>query len=107
MPYSTSFNVTLSDLANILNQIKIAERHAAGEDLVSIIGPDAALLPQGLRTVNGSFNHLLPGQTNVGAADALFPRLLPPEFRTVNDDYQVVLVPASAGTSRRRCYHQQ
>ena len=96
MPYSTSFNVTLSDLTNILAQIKIAERHAAGEDLVSIIGPDAALLPQGLRTVNGSFNHLLPGQTNVGAADELFPRLLPPEFRTVNDDYQVVLVPASA-----------
>jgi Ca2+-binding RTX toxin-like protein len=96
MPYSTSFNVTLSDLANILAQIKIAERHAAGEDLVSIIGPDAALLPQGLRTVNGSFNHLLPGQTNVGAADQLFPRLLPPEFRTVNDNYQVVLVPAGA-----------
>lgn len=93
---SSSFKVNLNDLIKILQQIKIAERHAAGESLVDIIGPDAALLPQGLRTVDGSFNHLLPGQEHVGAADQLFPRLLAPEFRTVNDNYQVVLVPASA-----------
>ena len=59
---STSFNVNLADLTKILEQIKIAERHAAGERLVDIIGPDAAILPAGLRTVDGSYNHLLPGQ---------------------------------------------
>ncbi len=93
---TTSFTVNLADLTNILNQIKIAERNAAGESLTSIIGPDAALLPQGLRTVDGSFNHLLPGQQSVGAADQLFPRMLPPDFRTVNDAYSVTLVPAGA-----------
>src|SRR3954464_7945134 len=93
---STSFVVNLADLMKILEQIKIAERNAAGESLVDIIGQDAALLPMGLRTVDGSFNHLLPGQELVGAADQIFPRLLPPEYRTVNDSYTVVLVPASA-----------
>ncbi|MBY0381690.1 MAG: calcium-binding protein [Xanthobacteraceae bacterium] len=92
---STSFTVNLADLTKILEQIKIAERNAAGESLVDIIGQDAALLPQGLRTVDGGFNHLLPGQERAGAADTIFPRLLPPDFRTVNDSYQVVLVPAS------------
>ena len=59
---STSFTVNLADLSKILDQIKIAERHAAGEDLIDIIGQDNTLLPQGLRTVDGSYNHLLPGQ---------------------------------------------
>jgi Ca2+-binding RTX toxin-like protein len=92
---ASSFTVNLADLTKILEQIKIAERNAAGEGLVDIIGQDAALLPQGLRTVDGSFNHLLPGQERAGAADEIFPRMLPPDFRTVNDNYQVVLVPAS------------
>ena len=93
---ATSFTVNLADLTKILAQIKIAERNAAGEDLATIIGPDAALLPMGLRTVDGSFNHLLPGQALVGAADQIFPRLLPAEYRTVNDTYTVVLVPVGA-----------
>ena len=93
---TTSFTVNLADLTKILDQIKIAERNAAGESLTSIIGPDAALLPLGLRTVDGSFNHLLPGQQFAGAADQLFPRMLPPDFKTVNDSYQVTLVPAGA-----------
>ncbi|MFM2100211.1 MAG: hypothetical protein RLZZ366_1750 [Pseudomonadota bacterium] len=93
---SSSFTVNLGDLTKILAQIKIAEQHAAGGNLATIIGPDASLLPSGLRTVDGSFNHLLPGTTRAGAADELFPRLLPPEFRTVNDNYQVVLVPNGA-----------
>src|SRR6476620_10506960 len=75
---TTSFVVNLGDLNKILEQIKIAERNAAGESLVDIIGPDAALLPMGLRTVDGSFNHLLPGQSQAGAADEHFPRLLTP-----------------------------
>ena len=78
--YNTSFIVNAGDLAKILEQIKIAERNAAGESLVDIIGQDAALLPLGLRTVDGSFNHLLPGQSQVGAADQVFPRLLTPHY---------------------------
>ena len=50
--------------------------------LSTLIGQDAALLPVGLRTVSGIFNHLLPGQELVGAADQPFPRLLTPELRT-------------------------
>ena len=37
----------------------------------------------GLRTVDGSYNHLLPGQEQVGAADEIFPRLLTPVY--IND----------------------
>ena len=80
---STSFIVNLADLTKILEQIKIAERNAAGEDLVDIIGPDSTLLPMGLRTVDGSYNHLLPGQSQTGAADEIFPRLLTPVY--IND----------------------
>ncbi|MEQ1696450.1 MAG: peroxidase family protein [Hyphomicrobiaceae bacterium] len=79
---SSSFTVNLADLTKILDQIKVAERHAAGENLVDIIGPDASLLPVGLRTVNGEYNHLLPGDETAGAADQPFPRLLTPEVRT-------------------------
>jgi len=77
---ATSFVLTYLDLARILEQIKIAERHAAGESLTDIIGQSAALLPMGLRTVDGSFNHLLPGDELTGAADGLFPRLLTPTY---------------------------
>ena len=89
---ASSFTVNLADLNKILLQIKIAERHAAGENLVDIIGPDAAILPSGLRTVSGVFNHLLPGQSLVGAADQTFPRLIPAEFRleTDGDTYTIV-----------------
>jgi Ca2+-binding RTX toxin-like protein len=84
---STSFVVNLGDLNKILEQIKIAERNAAGEALVDIIGQDAALLPLGLRTVDGTYNHLLPGQQDVGAADELFTRLLTPVYRNETDDH--------------------
>src|SRR5262249_51398629 len=40
-----------------------------------------ARLPFGLRTVDGSFNHLTPNQTAFGAADQIFPRLTPAVFR--------------------------
>ena len=75
-----------SDLEFILQQIIIAEQHAAGADLLSLL-PNSQV-PFGLRTVDGTFNHLLPGQENFGAADELFPRLTDPVFR-----------PAEAGTS--------
>ena len=38
-------------------------------------------MPFGLRTVDGSFNNLVEGQENFGAADELFPRLTDPFFR--------------------------
>ncbi|MCG6889551.1 MAG: hypothetical protein LJE92_08185 [Gammaproteobacteria bacterium] len=61
------------DLKFILDQIRIAERHAAGENLADLI-PNKSL-PWGLRTVDGSFNNLIPGQEDFGAADLEFPVL--------------------------------
>ena len=70
---------TRSDLEAILFHIKIAEANAAGRKLY---GPDpdgaGPLLPGliptfnlswGLRTVDGSFNNLLPGREYWGAAN--------------------------------------
>ena len=56
-----------SDLEFILQQIVIAERHAAGEDLLSLL-PNVQV-PFGLRTVDGTYNNLVPGQSGFGAAD--------------------------------------
>src|SRR5215510_10958596 len=72
-----------SDLEFILQQIMIAERHAAGEDLLSLL-PNS-LVPFGLRTIDGTFNNVIPGQENFGAADELFPRLTDPFFRNDQD----------------------
>ena len=44
---STSFIVNLNDLNKILEQIKIAERDAAGEDLVDIIGQEFSVASVG------------------------------------------------------------
>ena len=68
-----------SDLEFILDQILISERHAAGEDLLDLI-PNTELA-FGLRTIDGSFNHLTPGQTGLGAADFIFPRMLTSVFQ--------------------------
>ena len=68
-----------SDLEFILEQIIIAERQAAGEDLREIL-PNVQV-PFGLRTVDGTFNNLVTGQGEFGAADNLFPRLTEPVFR--------------------------
>jgi len=59
------------DLDFILKQIKIAERHAAGEELIDIL-PNATV-PWGLRTVDGSFNNIIPGQETNGQAGLEFP----------------------------------
>ncbi|WAG80596.1 heme peroxidase [Metapseudomonas furukawaii] len=72
-------NFIKSDLEFILQQIFIAEAHAAGEDLSSLLANTQ--VPWGLRTVDGSFNNLQFGQTEFGAADNLFPRMLDPVFR--------------------------
>jgi len=75
-------NYIRSDLDFILAQIKIAEAHAAGTPLFG----DGGLVPAynlslGLRTVDGSYNHLLPGQEQWGAAGNQFPTLLNPSYR--------------------------
>ncbi|RPJ75602.1 MAG: heme peroxidase, partial [Acidobacteria bacterium] len=74
------FVLNAGDLRFIKAQIDIAEAHARGGDLLQLI-PEVRV-PFGLRTVNGSFNHLVPGQTTYGAADQIFPRMItPPLFR--------------------------
>jgi hypothetical protein len=80
-----------SDLDFILAQIKIAEAHAAGQPLY---GP-GGLVPAynvawGLRTVDGTYNHLLPGQIEWGASDNEFPEHLGTDFKTI-------MVPAGPG----------
>ena len=71
-----------SDLDFILAQIKIAEAHAAGQPL---FGPGGQIptynLAWGLRTVDGTYNHLLPGQEKWGSAGVQFPEPLTPVFR--------------------------
>src|SRR6185295_2656121 len=52
---------------------------ANGADLVNLI-PNA-FVPWGLRTVDGSFNNLVPGNESFGASDQLFLRLLDPQYR--------------------------
>ncbi len=89
---ATNFIVNKHDLEFILKQIKIAEDHASGTDLTEAIrlaygvnAADAALLPAGLRTVDGTMNNLLPGRENYGAAQTEFPRLLDPVYTNDND----------------------
>jgi Ca2+-binding RTX toxin-like protein len=76
-----------SDLDFILDQIRIAEAHAAGADLFSLVPNVRA--PAGLRTVDGSFNNLITfggaDQSEFGASDNLFPRLTDPVFRDADD----------------------
>src|SRR5262245_38631636 len=55
------------------------EAHAAGADLTTLL-PNVQV-PFGLRTVDGTFNHLGLGQSEFGSADMVFPRLTDPIFR--------------------------
>src|SRR3989454_12035269 len=78
-PVGSGFNITAEDLRFIYQQILVAQDHAAGGTL---LGPGVnqvadPQLPRGLRTVDGSFNNLVPtpDQHLFGAADLLFPRL--------------------------------
>ncbi len=70
-----------SDLDFILQQIRIAEDHieAGGtrEALVNLVGDTQQ--PLGIRTVDGAFNNLLPGQTDFGSADQPFDTLVAPQ----------------------------
>ncbi len=80
---AVGFVLNAGDLRFIYHQIEIAQAHAAGGQL---LGPgvnqvNEARLPFGLRTVDGSFNHLTSGHTGFGAADRVFPRLTTRQFR--------------------------
>ncbi len=85
-----SFNVNEADLAFILRHIQVAEAETAAvmagtpadAAMRNILGPSAALLPFGLRHVDGSNNNLMPGGALVGAADTALPRLAPPSYIT-------------------------
>ena len=79
-----------SDLEFILAQIKIAEDHALylesdGLQGKPLFGPGGSIptynIAWGLRTVDGSYNHLLPGQEQWGASDQPFAELLQPVYR--------------------------
>ncbi len=67
-------NFNKSDLEFILKQIFIAEAHADGASLAD--GCPNSQVPFGLRTVDGSYNNLVAGQSEFGAADNSFLRLL-------------------------------
>ncbi|HMF98819.1 MAG TPA: peroxidase family protein, partial [Vicinamibacterales bacterium] len=95
-PVGNGFIVNAEDLRFIYAQILVAQDHAAGGVLQGVgaglnttgkIIPDPQL-PSGLRTVDGSYNNLVPSpdQHMFGAADRLFPRLLTPTFRDADPD---------------------
>ena len=76
-----------SDLEFMLQQIKISENHAAGNPL-SGNGPFQIANPMlmyGVRTVDGTYNNLQPGQSHFGAADQVFPRATTALFRSAED----------------------
>ncbi|MGO4174513.1 peroxidase family protein [Bosea sp. TAF32] len=96
-------NIVRHDLEFILRQIKIAEAHSSGTPLDQIyvndqgdIVPEGTagtvlaishpLAPYGLRTVDGSYNNLVAGREEWGAADNSFPRITTPSYRAEGDD---------------------
>jgi Ca2+-binding RTX toxin-like protein len=84
---AVGFVLDAGDLRFIFHAIEIAQAHSAGGELFGT-GPNQVAevrLPFGLRTIDGSFNHLTPGQTQFGAADVTFPRLTTPVFRTAEE----------------------
>src|SRR4051794_37333570 len=118
-PVGNGFTVTTGDLAFILKQIKISERHATtltgsnpcGTLLNNPGGvddgiPDAEQVPDiitsyGLRTVDGSCNNLKTDATaTFAAADQVFPRLTTPVWRipTADPTFPVPSSPTYQGT---------
>jgi beta-lactam-binding protein with PASTA domain len=95
-PVGQGFIVNADDLRFIFAQILVAQDHAAGGVLQGVgagIGTTGKILPDpqlpsGLRTVDGSYNNLVPSpdQHLFGAADQLFPRMLTPRFRDAQPD---------------------
>ncbi|MCU1377124.1 MAG: heme peroxidase, partial [Acidimicrobiales bacterium] len=109
-PVGQGFTVTPADLAFILKQIKISERHSAtftpANPCGTLVGsgPDQvpnALTSYGLRTVDGSCNNLVPGREKFGAADQPFPRLTSPVFKAAEN------TPAGFGPPNPTSYVQK
>ncbi|MBA3757106.1 MAG: heme peroxidase, partial [Nitrosomonas sp.] len=79
-------NFSRTDLNFLIQQAVISEEDSAAQgvgvfnSLRTIIG--SPLLPHGFRNVDGTYNNLQPGQSEFGAADRVFPRLLTPDFNT-------------------------
>ncbi|WP_210482681.1 peroxidase family protein [Microvirga antarctica] len=101
-------NLVKHDLEFMLKQIKIAEAHAAGGDLQQLVAqaggfdPNAAdtpaqahLLPYGLRTVDGSYNNLIDGREQWGAADQPFVSMSPASYLNEGDDALMFGTPAN------------
>jgi Ca2+-binding RTX toxin-like protein len=117
---ATSFFVNKADLDFIMAQIRIAERSVGINPDTRVVGalPNLtstsltnAIIAEnpgmtvavaqtsmlGLRTVDGSFNNLLNGQSKFGAADTPFPRLTTPTFLNDNDGDVMPLGPVGSG----------
>jgi hypothetical protein len=92
------------DLQFILDQIRISERHADGDDLLDLL-PNVQV-PFGLRTIDGSYNNLVFGQSAFGAADHIFPRMLTPIFRTAETRPVGFFGPTDPGTTTPTTYQQ-
>ncbi|WP_291160569.1 peroxidase family protein, partial [Ensifer sp. SSB1] len=103
-----AFKLNLQDLMFILRQIKIAEGNStahsganaqdlrqiyvdADGNVVSAGTPGAQLaipdphVPNGLRTVDGTYNNIVPGRETWGSADQAMPRLLDADYRDDGD----------------------
>jgi beta-lactam-binding protein with PASTA domain/Ca2+-binding RTX toxin-like protein len=105
-PVGNGFSINAEDVRFIFHQIQVAQFHAAGNPLlgpgpfqVNGVGNPAGnpQLPVGLRTVDGSFNNLVPvpDQHLFGAADLLFPRVTTAVFRDAEagTSYKQVVAP--------------
>ncbi|MCZ8153826.1 MAG: hypothetical protein O9292_15720, partial [Rhodobacteraceae bacterium] len=77
--------VNMNDLEFILQQIKIAEADARGEQILGTYLPTPEL-PWGLRRVDGSNNNLTPGQGTFGSAGQEFPRATEQTWAPVGND---------------------
>jgi hypothetical protein len=93
---TTAFTVNQHDLEFVLRQIKIAEDHSARvaanpnagaiamiqaiQAEYGVTAANSAILPYGLRTVDGQDNNLLVDHT-YGASNTKFPRLLDESYR--------------------------
>jgi hypothetical protein len=91
-PVGNGFFINDDDLRFIFRQIQVSQANAAGGALLgpgpNQVNSQAApngdpQLPMGLRTVDGSYNNLvpIPDQHLFGAADLVFPRKTTPVFR--------------------------
>ena len=87
------------DLEFILQQIRIAEAHAAGTPLTELV--DSPLFPYGLRTVDGSYNNLTEGRETWGQSGQPFPRMSEPDYRNEGDDALMFGTPANTCTLPR------